>query len=779
MSNSFSLNPTSTDKSIKKGSFYMGVGDVSKGPTDQTNFWASAPIGTYSYLIALDRGGGIPTFYPCSNDEEFILRTNQIDTSVARTTKEQCFSYFVGQSDKMVINQDYQNVVTDGLVLNLDAGFLPSYPATGDSWYDLSVGGNTGTLANTPTFNSNGWFEFDGSSDYVDFGNVLNFSTESYSISLWTYINSSSTNFQTLFAKKGVAASNAGYAIYYNGSTKKLMWSNANGTTSEEYYTSNTIPVDTWINVVKIRNIGASTKGTFYINGQEYSITNNPTGLNVTNNFSSTLHKSSNSSTYYFSGKTARIEIYNRALSASEITGNYLSGQFDLFRRQSKNDGGINLAGTYNCLQNRFINLNSAISSTSSVMLVPLFGKSENLYYSLFPNSIGTFSVNLASAGTSKTRVNNIGFIELVGSGIVRLDWLGQSCPGILIESSSTNQFRNNSMLGASTGTPGNLPTNWSVNISSGLSRTIVDTGTENGISYIDIRVNGTSNASQFQIFTDGIAQVAAAPAQIWTNSAYVKLIQAPNPPNSYSLGVHYFNSSVFVGQNTLTFTPTSTITRISHTVTVPASTTHILQSWSFLVTNGSSYDFTIRIGYPQLELGSVATSIIPTTNAAVSRTSDTYQSPLLNFNTSSWTIFFEIEYLTNFIQQSADVSGNPLIWYFRRLSASAVNFWNQNAQQNLGSFNFSPNNSQKTFKAILSFDGTNINTYVNGTKIGNSITPTNSAPFQTLLSANTNRLRFSKLDLGSGIDGPNIIKSSCIYTKSLSDAEAISLTRL
>lgn len=120
--------------------------------------------------------------HPCSDDEEFILRTNQIDTSVVRTTKEQCFSYFVGQSDKMVINQDYQNVVTDGLVLNLDAGFLPSYPATGDSWYDLSVGGNTGTLANTPTHNVIALREIFNALDYlenveemVDFFLVSNF----------------------------------------------------------------------------------------------------------------------------------------------------------------------------------------------------------------------------------------------------------------------------------------------------------------------------------------------------------------------------------------------------------------------------------------------------------------------------------------------------------------------------------------------------------------------------------------------------------------------------
>jgi len=55
VSNTFALNPTSTDKSLGIGGFRLGVGDVGKGPTDQTNFWASAPIGTFSYLIALDR----------------------------------------------------------------------------------------------------------------------------------------------------------------------------------------------------------------------------------------------------------------------------------------------------------------------------------------------------------------------------------------------------------------------------------------------------------------------------------------------------------------------------------------------------------------------------------------------------------------------------------------------------------------------------------------------------------------------------------------------------
>ena len=44
-------------------------------------------------------------------------------------------------------------IVTNGLIFNADAGFTPSYPTSGTSWYDLGPSGNTGTLTNGPTFN--------------------------------------------------------------------------------------------------------------------------------------------------------------------------------------------------------------------------------------------------------------------------------------------------------------------------------------------------------------------------------------------------------------------------------------------------------------------------------------------------------------------------------------------------------------------------------------------------------------------------------------------------
>ena len=66
-------------------------------------------------------------------------------------------------------------IVTDGLVLCLDAAIGKSYPGSGTTWYDLSGNGNNGTIVNA-TFNSsnNGTIYLDGTDDYVNFGNILN-----------------------------------------------------------------------------------------------------------------------------------------------------------------------------------------------------------------------------------------------------------------------------------------------------------------------------------------------------------------------------------------------------------------------------------------------------------------------------------------------------------------------------------------------------------------------------------------------------------------------------
>ena len=92
-------------------------------------------------------------------------------------------------------------IVTDGLVLYLDAENTRSYPGTGTTWSDLSRDGNNGTLTNGPTVDSGngGSIVFDGSNDYVDFDDILDLST--LSVSMWINCDVYNSGRQFLFGK--------------------------------------------------------------------------------------------------------------------------------------------------------------------------------------------------------------------------------------------------------------------------------------------------------------------------------------------------------------------------------------------------------------------------------------------------------------------------------------------------------------------------------------------------------------------------------------------------
>ena len=61
-------------------------------------------------------------------------------------------------------------IVTDGLVLSLDAANTKSYPGSGTVWRDISRGGNNGTLVNGLIYETNnlGGIIMDGGNEYID-----------------------------------------------------------------------------------------------------------------------------------------------------------------------------------------------------------------------------------------------------------------------------------------------------------------------------------------------------------------------------------------------------------------------------------------------------------------------------------------------------------------------------------------------------------------------------------------------------------------------------------
>jgi hypothetical protein len=217
----------------------------------------------------------------------------------------------------MCFNIDYESIITDGLVFNTDAGFTPSYPRTGNTWYDLSVNANNLALTNGPTFNSSngGSIVFDGADDYSLGSNPLNYNN-SVTIESWIYPTNYPIN------DGGIILSNLGYYLEYgtNGKLKSYFY----GLSSEGYHESNSVvSLNTWSYANTIRNKDNSTIQ-FYINGVLDKTISNITG-NINNGIGTGKPQVGGytGGSYKFNGRLANVRLYNRSLTAAEVLQNF------------------------------------------------------------------------------------------------------------------------------------------------------------------------------------------------------------------------------------------------------------------------------------------------------------------------------------------------------------------------------------------------------------------------------------------------------------------------
>tara|TARA_R110000868_G_scaffold368885_1_gene632090 strand:- start:964 stop:2301 length:1338 start_codon:yes stop_codon:yes gene_type:complete len=284
---------------------------------------------------------------------------------------------------------------------------------------------------------------------------------------------------------------------------------------------------------------------------------------------------------------------------------------------------------------------------------------SPTLYFDFLTGTLNP-SITFTRASTA-SYFDSSGVLQSAAINDPRFDYNPSTlaAQGLLIEEARTNSIRNNTMVGAVAGTPGTLPTNWAV-VGLGLGtlvQTVVGTGTINGISYIDIKVTGTISTAGFNYaFEPSTGGPAASLGQTWTGSTYVAIVGG-NTTNITSIrcvssiernsvgGVvgSGFNS----GDNKATLT--STLQRFSASGTLTGATTVSVQPTVALSLGtgviGDPVDgITLRIGLPQLELGAFATSVIPTTTAALTRSADQASVNTLApwFNSAAGTLFAE-----------------------------------------------------------------------------------------------------------------------------------------
>ena len=151
----------------------------------------------------------------------------------------------------------YQNIVTRGLVLHLDAGTPDSYPTTGTVWSSL-VGTSVGTLTNGPTYDSaagSGSIVFDGTNDYttIPYSANWSFGTGEFAVDMWLYLDGTQpalySGYVGTFTTKWTSA---GWVIMNSPTAPQIrFYSNDGG--GLEISTSANVSLNTWYHVVLTR----------------------------------------------------------------------------------------------------------------------------------------------------------------------------------------------------------------------------------------------------------------------------------------------------------------------------------------------------------------------------------------------------------------------------------------------------------------------------------------------------------------------------------------------
>jgi len=216
------------------------------------------------------------------------------------------------------------NIVTNGLVLYLDAANSKSYVSGSTTWSDVSGNRNSGSLVNGPTFSSanGGSIVFDGVNDSVSINSNLSLDTNAgFTTNMWFKITSSSLTYPTLFTLK--TNSSSGLVLLLSND---IMYSPLTfGWNGISYKPSTTISTTLWNTISVVYNgsgISTISNFTFYINGiQSTLLSSGPLSGIAQINTLGTLN--SGTSNFWFTGNIAQVQIYNKALTAQEILQNY------------------------------------------------------------------------------------------------------------------------------------------------------------------------------------------------------------------------------------------------------------------------------------------------------------------------------------------------------------------------------------------------------------------------------------------------------------------------
>jgi hypothetical protein len=422
--------------------------------------------------------------------------------------------------------------------------------------------------------------------------------------------------------------------------------------------------------------------------------------------------------------------------------------------------------------------------ATPSLLLIPDRYKSGVLYSQLPESGAGDIDFTRASAAT---RVNASGLIELVASGVPRLDYTGGGCPSLLLEPQRTNLLTYSEEFDNAA---------W---IKTDVTITANDAVSPDGFTNAELLTADGANSIHdiFQLFAGGTANSVS----IFVKKGTARYINVAT--NYASTGSDWV--SVVFDLDTLT----SNIDQSGDLASSSVKIEDYGNGWYRLVSNTNAaastslYAFygivdtanptrgnrgrvtltssaTIIAWGAQAEVGSYATSYIKTTSAAVTRAADVASKTGISslIGQTEGVIFVDFVLKNNISSVNRVISITETDWVTGgsiRLdvtsSAFTADFTDANA--NSGTITYSTTPAQNTrYKVAIAYKQNDCKLFINGVDRG-SATSTGTMPSCSEIYLN---------ELGGGFGGPYEaaeFNQAALYPVRLSNAELQSLTSL
>jgi hypothetical protein len=207
--------------------------------------------------------------------------------------------------------------------LHMDAANPASYPGSGTTWYDIGPYGFSATATGSPPWTASpGYFEFNGSNQYMNFGAIdLLANLGSFTFGAWVWIDALSGGHHRIMSQEVnyyLGHYNAGMSTYLSGSSSGWPYNSV---------AMGSPPAGEWIYMVWKKSAGTVYHYIFkHTGGGNTGLTmSGPAtmGDNAGNNYIGTY----SGLQQVWDGKIAAIHVYNTALTDVQIGDNFLAGR--------------------------------------------------------------------------------------------------------------------------------------------------------------------------------------------------------------------------------------------------------------------------------------------------------------------------------------------------------------------------------------------------------------------------------------------------------------------